>query len=57
MVKNVLIGKNRDGQTAEADFAARFVGSRFILNEARGVMVNRAFRNCTHDSNSCARPE
>jgi hypothetical protein len=43
MVKNVLIGKNLAGGIAEARAAARFVPSRFILHEDRGVMVNRAF--------------
>jgi hypothetical protein len=43
MVKNVLIGKNRAFGTARTRAGARFVPSRFILHEDRGVMVNRAF--------------
>ena len=45
MVKNVLIGKNAGGEADDAAADAWFVGSRFILNESRGVMVNRSFRN------------
>jgi hypothetical protein len=43
MVKNVLIGKSPRSGGAQARKRARFVGLEFILNEARGRMVNRAF--------------
>jgi len=43
MVKNVLIGKNPAVRIAGAPGAPRFVPSRFILHEDRGVMVNRSF--------------
>jgi hypothetical protein len=43
MVKNVLIGKKAACEPAGAADAARFVGSRFILNERRAVMVNGRF--------------
>jgi hypothetical protein len=41
MVKIVLIGKNRDAHCLHAANCARFVALEFILNESRGIMVNR----------------
>jgi hypothetical protein len=42
MVKNVLIGKNRDCRQALRDTQARFVGLEFTLRQRGAVMVNRA---------------
>ena len=42
MVKIVLIGKNRGAHGPHAANRARFVALEFILNEPRGIMVNRA---------------
>jgi hypothetical protein len=41
-VKIVLIGKNRCGHCPHAANRAGFVALEFILNEPRGIMVNRA---------------
>src|SRR6187431_2631944 len=49
MVKNVLIGKNDGRSELRCGGEGRFVGSWFILNEGRGVMVNRAFPICAYD--------
>jgi hypothetical protein len=43
-VEIVLIGKNRGVLPVDRTGIARFVGSRFILRQRRGGMVNRGFR-------------